>query len=297
MIQKRGNLLLAFIMLFIIISGEVFAQLRVMGEGNGEVVKLGWLPESWPEEMSGVMIQKKSADGDWLLLTSSEIYPAIGLNKSLDNVEPSPEERTRLEQKLIDLEALGSLKPLDQAQYKLQVLSNPAKLPMLAFAFSTDYDFMLVSGFAFIDRGVPAGEDLEYGVFAMLNGQMASSPMGTFKWTSGQKLVSTLKMQTEIEVVGNKSKLLLKWTYTKADFKQNKLKGFNIYRQEGEQREKINTNVIRVSASKDTLTLSRTVTYPEVATKVIYEAVPVSQFDIELNGESIVFDPALYGQG
>ena len=270
------------------------AEFRLIGEGNGEVIKLGWLPKMWPAGTSGVKIQKRLDHGDWILLTADEIYPAVELTKSLNNVEPSAAERERLQQKLKDLMDQGKLKPNSRATYQDVILADPKNLPMLAFAFATDYELMLLNGFGFIERDIPSGQDLEYGVFPVLNGSMSAEPVATFAWLSGTKPDNQLAMTGSMEVIGNKKSLLLKWEFDAIELKAKQLKGFNIYQIIGEGKIKLNGDLIWVTSGSDPATLTRKIPYPEGKEKVSFVAVPVSYFETEAQANEIVFDPAKY---
>jgi hypothetical protein len=297
--MKKSNFFIVVLVGFLLIfrSTPGYAQpveLTLIGEGNGDVIKLGWLPKAWPAGMTGVKIQRRVAAGNWELLTTDEVYPGSGLDKSLENVEPSPKERRRLRLKMSDLIAQGSLQPQTRQVYRQEILADPGNLPMLAFVFSTDYDIMLLNGFGFIDRGVPSGQNLEYGIFPVIEATMSEVPAATFKWVSGTKPDNTLAMQGEIEIVGNKKDLLLKWEYSRRYFKENQLKGFNIYQVQGNDKKKLNDSPVIVMSRDDPATLTRRVAFPDTDEKITFMAVPVSYFETEAEPAVIEFDPALY---
>ena len=270
------------------------ADLKIIGEGNGDLIKLGWLPKIWPQGMSGVKIQRKVNGGDWLLLTTDEIYPAAGLDKPLDNVESSSAEQDRLHQKMSDLIEQGKLKPNSREVYLDMILSDAKNLPMLAFVFATDYDIMLLNGFGFVDRGLKPGQNLEYGVFPVINSMMSAEPVATFEWTSGSKPDNALEIKSKIEIIGNKKSVLLKWEYDRDAFKVKQFKGFNIYQVIGEDKTKLNNSPVMVMSSDDPATLTRKISFPETEEKIKFIAVPVSYFETEGEPAVIEFNPAAY---
>ena len=289
--SKYILIILIFAISFQAISQE--AKFKLYGEKVNEVVRLAWIPEYWPANMDGVIIKKRTEKSAWELVTPAMVVPSSYVGKDLSNIESSPTERLRLNNKLDSMISAGKAKEVPQSEYFEKILQESASLSGIAFIFALDYDLILLNGFGCVDRGIDSGIDYEYGVFVVLSGETQSQPVVTHKTGAVKEPDINIALAPRTKVIGNNKKLRLHWQFDLYEYRKKQIKGFNIYEvAEDTRRVKLNDNVIWITAKEDPADLNFIVDFPTTA--VEYLATPVSYFGFEAEGHKIDFNPDFY---
>ena len=269
------------------------ARFKLYGERVDEVVRLAWIPESWPENIDGVIIKKRTGKSGWQLVTPVMVVPSSYVGKDLSNIEPSADERLRLNNKLDSMISAGKAKEVPQSEYFDKILQESASLSGIAFIFALDYDLILINGFGCVDRGIDSNINYEYGVFTVVSGDMASEPIITYNSIASKRPDIKIALETRVEVIGNNKKLRLHWQFDLEEYRYKKVKGFNIYEvEQGGTRAKLNNNVIWITSKENPADLNYLVDFP--IKEVEYLAVPVSYFGYESQGYKVGFNPDTY---
>lgn len=229
--------ILTFILLFFTFSS--FAQdfsCNLIGEGNGNTVRLKCEPTSWPSDLEGFHIKRRSVSsskkGEWIQLTSSLMQPEINSKNTYSNVEPSVTEQKRLAKKLDSLIQLNRTKEINTTTFYENYLSKPASLKSLAMGFLVDFDFALIQGFGLVDRNIPTAEKYEYGVFAKFkNKETENTPSATFQWKYGNKLDLDVSYTTKIKKAGRDGQVKVLWNFKTDELKAKTITAFKAYKQ------------------------------------------------------------------
>jgi hypothetical protein len=263
---------------------------RFYGEGDKNIVRLMWLPESWPQNLSGFDIKRRHANGEWELLNKTPIIPEMSLQKDLGNVEPSASERERLKDKLKQMIDKGKTKEITNEAYLNRLRTDTNAVYALYVPVAVDYDFALLNGFGLVDRTIKPGEN-EYGLFPIINGKPSDKPVATYKWTYGTSPDLNVKVTPTVKPAA-KGKLQISWTVDAAAYKKLNINGFNVYRKtKGGDLVKLNSTPIWINTNTAQPVASY---YDDVKENTIYTyaIVPNSLFGTEGPRTTVDFDPA-----
>jgi len=270
-------------------------QVKLQGEGNGDVVRLKWIPQSWPASLEGFIIKRRSSGSGWISITASTVYPELSLNKPLENVETLPAEQRRLFQKLTGLINAKRAVEISKEQYKAVVLDKPRGLQNLAISFLVDFDFALLNGFGMIDRKIPRAEIYEYGLFPKYkDSPVAQDPISIFQWKFGDKPNTELTASSDIKRERGNG-IIITWSIDTKIFKERNFVGFHIYKRLNDAKfEKMNQSLILLSVKNNPEYLTQRDTIPvNEKNTYSYAAVPVTQFGTEGTRIEAFFNPAL----
>ncbi|MEN8251067.1 MAG: fibronectin type III domain-containing protein [Bacteroidota bacterium] len=291
--MKKKLTILTVLLMSSILGIAQQASFKLYGERSDSTISLAWIPEHWPDGMEGVVIKRKVNQSAWELLTPEVVIPASFVGKDLSNVEPSPSEQARLNNKLKEKIDNQKAKPVSHEEYLNEILPDKTKYASIAFIFAIDYDLMLLNGLGCIDRNTNKTDQYEYGIFPVINGRIANSPVATFTSSAGANFNPELNMKPHAEVIGANIKIRLHWEFDLNEFQKKQIKGFNIYQVSKEEaRIKLNMNVIWITSKNDPADLNYLVEFPEEKTSFL--SVPVSYFGTEGEPREIVFDPVVY---
>lgn len=271
--------------LLFLLSFGVFSQAldcKLIGEGNGEVVRLKWVASSWPQNLEGFFIKRRSVSNEnsssWTAIHAALIYPELSVNKSLANVETLASEQKRLNDKLVKMIAEGKARELSRAAFYQEILTNQVQLKNLRIGFVVDYDLALLEGFGLVDRNMPANETYEYGLFAKYNDKPAEDkPVNTFIWKYGSRPDLSLSTETKIKRVGKKGLIDVIWNINTDEMRLKSIAGFLVYKKTGNGKyEKITAAIQFLSLVNKTEQLVYRDQIVEDNISVSYAAVPVS---------------------
>ena len=257
---------------------------KFVGEGDRDLVKFFWLPESWPQELDGFFVKRKPVNngtqGDWQDVNNTIIYPEISQDKSINNVETSPSEQQRLRDKLGQLISSGAMRPLSRSDYYTEVLSIKDQLDGVSFLLLVDYDLVLLNGFGLIDRFVPQADAYVYGLFPQINGQISPDPIETFDWTYGSSPDLQLDMTPTSKI--RRKNINLRWEFDITRFRELELKGFYVYKI-NPQRDttRLTDDFIVMTQTENPAFLTYSAPFEERDTASVYFARPITYFNTE----------------
>lgn len=227
--------------LFLFLSFGVFSQTldcKLIGEGNGDIVRLKWVTYAWPQNLDGFFIKRRNVTNgntsSWTSLHADLIYPELSTKKSYANVEPLAAEQKRLSDKLVQMLAAGNAREISRTNFYQEILSNPGQLQNLRVGFVVDYDLALLEGFGLIDRNMTAGQTYEYGLFAQYKDQpVAGQPLNTYTWKYGTRPDLSLKTEVKIKRAGRKGNVEVIWKVNTEEMTRKSIAGFFLYKKTG----------------------------------------------------------------
>lgn len=285
----RGLLSILLVLAFWI-CGYSQVGFKLYGEHNDDHIKLAWIPESWPADLTAVIIKRKGNNGSWETLSDKEFIPASFVGKDLSNVDQLPTEQKRLEEKLNELFAAGRAKQVSEKQFKERLNSSPNPGASIAMIFAMDYDLMLLNGFGMIDRNINKSQSYTYGIFPVINGTASVNLVAEITVSPDDMI--EIDMVPRSEVIGNNRKLRLVWEFDLTTYRESKIKGFDVYAaQDGEPRQ-LNDNLIWITSAKEPGLLTLITEFP--AERTVFTAVPVSYFNKSGSEHSLIFNPIYY---
>lgn len=282
-------------------------EIRLEGEGNGDLVKLKWIPKGWTEELKGVVIKRRSIDGEktspWVAVHDGVIIPSLVPNKDFKQLESSLEDRARLQEKLKDLYENRGAKNLPEKEFREFILLNPRMRKTLPLGFVTDYDLAIMHGLGLVDRDIPQGKVYEYGLFLKYQGkELATSPVSQYTWKWGDKVDLAVEAETKIKQAyrNGKQAVTVIWEVHTQILKDKGIPGFRIYKKSKGSDYKQVKNLVFVSTSNEKEELGYKDSMPNDMDKMYYAAAPVSRFGtegelIEIKAEQKYFDVYLPG--
>jgi len=270
---------------------------KLIGESDGISVKLMWVLNKWPSGLEGFNVKRRSTDGNkkgkWDELNSSMIFPEISANKSYTNAIKNFDENQRLFNKVQKLMLSNKLKEVKKNDFIKRVSSDPNAVKGVSFANALDYDIALISGFAFVDLNVPAGNVYEYGLFPVINGKVSTDPVSLFEWKYGNKpdlSITGGSLKTAITSV--KNKIQLKIIFNGNDIRNKHAAGFNIYKSEdGKFFSKMNISPVSSSSSADASVVSYFDNDAKEKGTTVYSVALVSIFGNEGPRIKTIYDP------
>lgn len=294
------------IIFYLLVTGNIlFAQsnFTLLGEGNGENIRLIWSVDHWDANLDGVFIKKRSIRQDgsstpWENLTKKILKPYNKQDKSLNNISNSKSIIRALEKKRIALlqnTANGSTKimEINADSFNQEMQADSAVYKMLCLMFLFDYDIALMYGFGFIDTDYPISGSVEYGLFPMINGIESSAPKATFNWAAND--VPDLDVNVVKEKVkkkGSRIQLRIEYDGKQLDSKET-LAGFNIYRKiANESFNRINDKVVWLSKASNKRVLHYSDNVNDDNQEYIYSIKPVSLFNNEGKGFELTWSMA-----
>lgn len=271
--------------LLFFLSLGVYSQVldcKLVGEGNGDLVRLKWVPYLWPQKLEGFFIKRRiitnGSTSSWTALHAELIYPELSVRKSLTNVEPSVAEQKRLTDKLTRMMAEGNAREVSRVNFYQEILNNAGQLKNLRVGFVVDYDFTLLHGFGLIDRNIPADQTYEYGFFAKYVDQpLEEKPIDTYTWKYGSRPDLSLKTEARIKRAGKKGDVDVIWEVNTDEMRSKNIAGFYLYKKTGNKEfEKLNSTIQFISLVNKTEDLVYRDHLVNDSISVQYAAVPVS---------------------
>lgn len=272
---------LAFILLFFTFAS--YAQdfsCNLIGEGNGNTVRLKCEPTSWPSDLEGFHIMRRSISsskkGEWIQLSTSLMQPEINRENTYSNVEPSASEQKRLTKKLDSLLQLNRTKEISPAEFYENYLSQPSKFSSLTMGFLVDFDFALIQGFGLVDRNIPPSDEYEYGVFAKFkNKETQRTPSASFQWKYGNKLDLDVPYKTKIKKTGKDGQVKITWNFNTAELQEKTITAFKAYKKTDNEPKVLIKEKTFIDASENTAAFVVEDQIPKESNTIFF-AVPIT---------------------
>ncbi|MBK9248894.1 MAG: hypothetical protein IPM69_12465 [Ignavibacteria bacterium] len=207
------------ILIIVFCSGNAAAQTgRVLSFCKEGKVYLRWKPER-STSLEGCNIYRKSADGDWKLITESPV------KRMTDNQEIRRLLGTQAE---LFLGLLGISLPekgIDSSSYQ-RFLASPKAMSNFDLLCQIYPDFPRVMGEMYVDSLPPKGE-IQYKISALVNGKEREIALSQAINSSKNEEVPTVQT---LEAVPAEETILLKWPHTENSLERGLVNGYNVYR-------------------------------------------------------------------
>ena len=298
MFQIKNSLLL--LLLSILLGASASAQdkpIQLFGEGNGDYVKLLWVPKSWPQGLTAFQVQRRTVSGnqrgDWTPVNPTPIVPELSGSKDLTNVESDPAALARLRSKLDNFLSTGKARETSRQAYLQKLSSDPNAVKGLYLPIALDYDFALLNGFGLVDRNVPAAGGYEYGLFLVLGDQRQDQPADVFSWQYGSRASLDLPVELKFLTTGTPARLEVRWEFDYQTYLARNVNGFNLYRRSaGGSFQKLNESPVWAATEGAVSQLSFFDENVQPNTVYTYAVAPLSLFGTEGQRQEAVFDPS-----
>ncbi|MDH5604056.1 MAG: fibronectin type III domain-containing protein [Cyclobacteriaceae bacterium] len=200
----------------------------LLGIGYQQEVRLTFLPEQWPENLSGFVIKRKEPNGPWKDLHEDMIAPYIAADKPLVNVvrhDVFHEYITRKrDRKISD----GSLNTVDRKVF-LESLHDENVYKSVKLFITRDFDLSVLAGFGLVDGSIIPGKTYEYGLFPILDGKVSDQPVKTLSISPETDRPVMLYKTTGNYTQSGKT-VKLHWEIDREEYERsNILNGFNVH--------------------------------------------------------------------
>ena len=268
-------------------------QWKLMGQHNGTDVRLIWTRSSYPAEVQGIVVKRRSVGGVWQQLTKKAIYLGVIASKDLSNVSTDAAHITAIKNKM-------AAKPdefsIDSTKFR-NVLSNQGGLESFMFALAKDYDLTLLTGLGYEEINISAvkGTKVEYGIFPVINGTAAAAPAAVWSCVMGQPTAFDLKTSSIVKAKKAKHQVKVTWSLNSQKIiASNIVYAFHIYRTIDGKRSRMTDLPALANVADPICKIPYVDTVTNMATKVVYELSPISIFGWELPGYIATYDPAQF---
>lgn len=260
-------------------------NLRVFfrSQGDSTGFKILWAPENWPEDIQGINVKRRTQNGEWIKLNQRVITPSSNEAEDVADVTTSSTFASRLSAKYDSLITNNKIPILSDSEMYNQFLSNPDRIKFLKFLASVEFDFALILGYGFYDRNPPVANSYSYGIFVVDDsGIEFSEPIHNIDWNYGSNVEIQLDVESEINKLRRKTGIEVIWRIPTAPLDEYNIKGFHVYRMDSlGQRKRLTETPTRVNMAEEIAPLYFVDREIDNTKDWIYEAVPISIFDIE----------------
>lgn len=204
-----------------------------------------WTVNEWPAGLEKMVIKKKSAStgNQWVTLTKTPLLPGFKEDKALDNVTDNAdflEEMKQYQKNAFEKDPKG-LSSLTNEELMKAVGENPKMIFWVNLSILAEYKFALMTGFGFKEID-PKKEVITYGLFPVINGKEATTPIFTKEFDLNAKLKDEpviVSKKTEKGLGGEGVKIDV--TYEASSLPEH-FSLFNVYRTEEGSNEKVKAN-------------------------------------------------------
>ncbi|MDH5366491.1 MAG: fibronectin type III domain-containing protein [Cyclobacteriaceae bacterium] len=284
-------------LLAIVISDYVTAQdFMFLGEGRKDEVRLFWIPKNtWPQNVIGVNIKRRTRNGEWILLNDKVIVPSTSLDKSLENIGLSSNDINALKNKRAKHIQSGQLKAIESTNL-IELLGDNNTLKGISLILNSDYDLALIAGFGYVDQQIPhSSEEYEYGLFLLSDMGEENNPEATFHWDYGTNPSIQIPMDGRSRTNKNRKIIELTWEVDVQNYKDyGILNGFNIFRKEENNKfKKLNNKPIWISIREAKSTLYFKDVDVDLDKKYTYAAAPNTIFNTSGDFNEIKVEPVM----
>lgn len=271
-------LVLSFCLLLGSVQGQR-TQPRLLGEVTKGSVKLYWETYSWPKDLKGFRLKKRtSKDTAWRQMHQQTIVPQVG-PRNWEELGLSKDEAQAFQKVYEDYINRGKIRP-KTPDYMLEMLVKYDGFQIGdRLRFKKDFNLALIMGLAMVDRSYKASQGTSYGLFLVnSNEQESALPVAVFMPERKGKY----KHSEHFEV--SQGLLSLSWTISEKEYAPMGLFGFKVLRkQRGGKEELLFENPIDYDRIQDTLVhwqINDVVA--NVKEDYIYKLTPVTIFQTQL---------------
>lgn len=248
---------IVLVLLLFISSGLQAQEVKMLGEGQGDQVRLRWNVTSWKYNYIGFNVKRRvfneKKPNAWTTLNPSVIHPEISVDRDLKSASNSDSVQLALKNLFNEKEAAGTWSKFDSLQFIEELQQNGTE--PLKLLLGLDYDITLIAGFGYIDDNLPKpkGGSYEYQVSVLLNDGSEIDSEGTFVWKWGTTPVIDVKIEPALTSNKKKTKIRARWSVDTKSFRAaNSLLGFNIYHITPNGKVPVNEGILFPDVSSET---------------------------------------------
>ncbi|MBC7450485.1 MAG: hypothetical protein H7259_03240 [Cytophagales bacterium] len=264
---------------------------RLFGQHNGSDVRLIWTRDVYPAEVNGILVKRRTAGAEWQTLSKTPVYPAMLPSKDLTNVSNNAAHIAAIKKRLNDNKTEYTV---DSIQMR-SILSAKDGLTGFMFVISKDYDLTLAVGLGYEDMGIAAtkGSKVEYGIFPVIQGKTAATPVAVWSCTMGQASAAELKASSVVKAKKAKKQVNVTWSLNSRSIIQSGIVyAFHIYRTGADgKRIRLTSTPVTANVADPVCKVPLVDTLSNMSAKVLYELSPVTIFGWELIPLSAMYDP------
>ncbi|WP_157491677.1 fibronectin type III domain-containing protein [Flammeovirga sp. SJP92] len=281
----KKSLLIIYILFFVQMFSFGQSNYTLLGEvDKNNKVSLLWYVDNYDQNLQGVVFKKKvNNESDWSVLNTDPLLQFNASSKSLDNISNNRavirEVETVRNQMINSNDPNNALNEVDQASLINYLTESPSNVNLLLTMFMYDYAVAMIYGFGYEDYEIKKNQEVEYGLFTVVNGQESPQAVATFKANTSDELDLTVPPKSEkIKRQGRKMSLTLAYEGEALDEKLTFV-GFDIWRKvNGKNRTKLTPKTIWLNKEDKIRTLYYTDEGINQDNDYTYEIVPVSIF-------------------
>ena len=220
------------LILVLVLSTRAYSQApteyHLLGVRYQQEVRLTFLPELWPENLSGFIIKRKEPNSPWKDLHEDMIAPYIAPDKPLVNVVKQDVFHEYISRKRDRKISDGSLHAADR-KFFLESLRDENSYKSVKLFITRDFDISILAGFGLVDGSITTGKAYEYGLFPILDGKMTDQPVKTLSIAPETDHPVFLAKTTGTYTHGGRT-VKLHWEIDREEYERsNILNGFNIH--------------------------------------------------------------------
>ncbi len=205
-------------------------NIKLFAEGKDEKnIRLLWLLKDAKYTSNGFWICKKQ-NNRWLPLNKQPILPAI--QNQLGETGLNAFAQQELQQKLSKWLTAKKLQSTSHTQFAARIQNDTGQLKALTLAIVNDFDFALITGFAWVDASSNNNEvAIEYGLFSGSEPSF-THPLTTCMWKKEAEKVQPFRfpLAMSAKIRSDKNGVQIIWQDTAHQMQADNLIGFRIYR-------------------------------------------------------------------
>ena len=206
---------------------------ELMIQGGKDMVKLLWVPNAWPEGVTGFNVKRRTPGGEWQKLNSDTIILS-NFEADFPTRTSDPDIIEQMKVKRAEMIAEGNIKAKGLEEHMAD-MRDPMMVKFTKFVVAQSYIGALVQGFAFVDSQVPAADSLEYGLFTVKWSDESAAPVATQTWKPGTMPALELKFGPgEVSGYQMRSGLAVRWPVDKAEVRAKAVRDFRIMKRDAQ---------------------------------------------------------------
>lgn len=262
---------------------------EVLANNNSEVFKIAWMPKNWPDSLVGFELKYSNNESNWDVLSDNIFVPEI--KKDIKSVFVFGNNEAIETNKNIIAELLdnGQLKEQTRADFKNNILPNDKEIQSLGFLFAFELSAFMYAGFGLMDYEKRFPENYYYGLFPVFTNSKGNEAIYTYYFEHNKELTYDTKFNAELSLKG-KNTLVVTWAFDGMQFKKDRLKGVNLFKEENSELVKLNDEVVVITNKSNIANVSREFKIKELSQEVNFLIEPVSYLNFVGKVSSIKFN-------
>jgi len=271
---------------------NVYAQtdyVEVLSNNNSEVFKIAWMPKNWPDSLVGFEVKYSNNENNWEAIKERVFIPEIAKDTKTSFVFGNNEAIENNNKIVSELFANGQLKEQSIANFQNNILRSTKEIQSLGFLFAFELSAYMYAGFGLMDYEKRFTGNYYYGLFPVFTNSKSDEPVYTYYYERNKELTYETKFKPGLSLKG-KNTLVVTWSFDGEQFKKDRLKGVNFYKEENGEVVKLNDEVVIITNKSGEASISREFRIKELSEEVSFMIEPVSYLNFIGKGSSIDFN-------